>query len=97
MKVGDFLSGVVVGVIAGAVVGILMAPQSGDETREMVRKQADELSEKVKESSRQLLESSRDLLEQGKGQVAGAIQRGREAAESVRKTVASEVAKKHEA
>ena len=97
MKVGDFLGGVVVGVIAGAVVGVLMAPQSGDETREMVRKQADELSEKVKESSRQLLESSRDLLEQGKGQVSGAIQRGREAAESLRKGVADEAAQEREA
>lgn len=97
MKLGDFLGGVVVGLVAGAVVGVLMAPQSGDETREMIRKQADEFSEKVKESSRQLVENSRDLMEQGKGQVATAIQRGREAAEALRKTVARETAPETEA
>ncbi|MHB9133594.1 MAG: YtxH domain-containing protein [Armatimonadota bacterium] len=84
MKSSDFLGGVLVGVVVGAVVGLLLAPQSGEETREMISKQAGELTDKVKEGSRQLVESSRDLYEQGKTQVTSAVQRGREAAESLR-------------
>jgi gas vesicle protein len=55
---GNFFTGMVIGAIIGLAVGFLFAPQSGDETREMLRQKAQtarekagEISEKVKKAS----------------------------------------------
>ena len=36
MSVGKFLAGFAVGAAVGGVIGILLAPQSGEETREQI-------------------------------------------------------------
>jgi len=81
MKGTDFFVGVLVGSIVGAAVGLLLAPQSGEETREAIGESARDIRDKVKDGSRQMMESSRDLIEQGKGRVSGIIRRGREGME----------------
>ena len=82
MKGRDFLVGILLGSIVGAAIGLLLAPQSGEETRETLSEQARELSDKMKESGRQLLESSRELLEQGKTKIADAVKRSGAAADA---------------
>jgi len=82
MKGKDFFVGVLLGSIIGAALGLLLAPQSGEETREAIGESARDIRDKVREGSRQILESGRDLIEQGKGRVSGLIRRGRETAES---------------
>ncbi len=47
-KRGDYISGLIVGGLIGAVVGILYAPKSGKETREDIARKADELLSKAK-------------------------------------------------
>lgn len=76
MKGKDFLVGVLLGSIVGAAIGLLLAPQSGEETREAISESARDIRDKVKEGSRQVLESSRDIIEQGKGRVSGMMRRG---------------------
>lgn len=46
---GFFLGGVLVGTAIGAVVGVLLAPRSGRETRSMLKKSADALPELVED------------------------------------------------
>jgi len=46
---GKFLLGALIGAAAGVVVGILFAPRSGKETREIIGEKAKEYSEKGKE------------------------------------------------
>ncbi len=46
---GFFLGGVLVGTAIGAVIGVLLAPRSGRETRSMLRKSADALPELVED------------------------------------------------
>jgi gas vesicle protein len=60
---GDFLKGLVIGGLAGAVIGILYAPKSGKETREEIGKKAEELLAKAKEEYEQALEKSRKTYE----------------------------------
>ncbi|MCX5827554.1 MAG: YtxH domain-containing protein [Deltaproteobacteria bacterium] len=62
-RVGDFLKGLVIGGLAGAVIGILYAPKSGKETREEIGKKAEELLAKAKEEYEQALEKSRKTYE----------------------------------
>ena len=62
-KNGDFIAGLVVGGLIGAVIGILYAPRSGRETREEIGKKADELLTKAKEEYDLAVEKSRKAYE----------------------------------
>ncbi len=74
---GDFLAGVIVGTVVGAVAGILFAPASGKETRTRIAEKgkdvkeqavitAKEKKEAVKSSSKDLINKLRDKLPQTK-------------------------------
>jgi gas vesicle protein len=52
---GGFLSGFIVGLIAGSVVALLTAPQSGEETRQMIGEKSLEIREKAAESIDEVL------------------------------------------
>jgi gas vesicle protein len=62
-KNGDFVAGLVVGGLIGAVIGILYAPKSGKETREEIGQKADELLSKAKEEYGHAVEKSREAYE----------------------------------
>lgn len=47
---GSFLMGFTVGALAGAIVSLLTAPQSGEETRQVLKEKAIELKEKGAET-----------------------------------------------
>ena len=70
----------------GAVVGVLYAPRSGDETREALRSKADEGREYMRNRARQAREQAtdwvdrgRDVLNQQKEQFRSAYEAGRQA------------------
>jgi gas vesicle protein len=44
---GNFLTGVLVGGVAGAVAALLFAPQSGEETRQQIQQKAAELRDQT--------------------------------------------------
>jgi gas vesicle protein len=74
------------GLGVGAVVGILYAPNSGEETREVLRSKAQEGTEKAKEQARRAKEQAgewvdrgRDVLNQQKDQFRTAYEAGRQA------------------
>jgi gas vesicle protein len=48
---GEFFAGFVVGTLVGAAAAILLAPQSGEETRAMIRERGIELQERSSELS----------------------------------------------
>lgn len=48
-KSGSFLGGMLVGALVGTVTGLLVAPRSGKETRQFLRKSADALPELVED------------------------------------------------
>jgi gas vesicle protein len=83
---GSKISYFLVGLGIGAVVGILFAPKSGDETREYLSKKADEGKEYAQRKARELRERAEDLVERGKQAAAkqketlnAALDAGREA------------------
>jgi gas vesicle protein len=47
---GSFLAGIVIGGIAGAVVALLYAPQTGEQTRAVIKEKAIELVDKTTET-----------------------------------------------
>ena len=83
---GSKISYFLVGIGIGALIGILFAPKSGEETREYLSKRADEGKEYAQKKAKELRERAEDLLERGKqvasrqkDQVTAAVEAGREA------------------
>jgi gas vesicle protein len=62
-KSGEFLKGLLVGGVAGIILGILYAPKSGKETREELGRKTEELLAKAKEDYEKALEKSKKTYE----------------------------------
>jgi gas vesicle protein len=85
-NVGSKVSFFLVGVGIGALLGVLFAPKSGEETREYLSKRADDGREFAQKKARELRDRADELIERGKD-VAGrkrdslsaAVEAGREA------------------
>jgi gas vesicle protein len=65
-NVGSKISLFLVGLGIGAVVGMLYAPKSGDETRDYLSKKADEGRDYAQKKARELRERAEDLVERSK-------------------------------
>jgi gas vesicle protein len=65
-NVGSKITYFMVGLGVGALVGILFAPKSGDETREYLSKKADEGRDYAQRKAKELRERADDLIERGK-------------------------------
>jgi len=89
---GAFLIGFVVGGVAGAVAALLLAPQSGEETRALIKDKSIELRDKATEQA-ELLQTragkvAADAKVRGKVLVEDAKVRGKDFVEGARKAVA---------
>jgi gas vesicle protein len=63
---GSKISLFLVGIGIGALIGILFAPKSGEETRDYLSARADEGKEYAQKKARELRERGEDLLERSK-------------------------------
>jgi gas vesicle protein len=71
---GSKVSYFLVGMGIGALLGILFAPKSGEETREYLTRRADEGKDYAQRKARELRERADDLVERGRD----AIEAGRD-------------------
>jgi gas vesicle protein len=83
---GSKITYFMVGIGIGALVGILFAPKSGEDTREYLLQKADEGKDYAQKKARELRERAEDLLERSKevarGQkdsISAAVEAGRDA------------------
>lgn len=65
-NVGSKITYFLVGLGVGALVGILFAPKSGEETRDYLSKKADEGRDYAQRKAKELRERADDLIERGK-------------------------------
>jgi gas vesicle protein len=85
-NVGSKVSFFLVGMGIGALLGVLFAPKSGEETRDYLSKRADDGREFAQKKARELRERADDLIERGKDVASrkrdslnAAVEAGREA------------------
>jgi gas vesicle protein len=85
-NVGSKVTYFLVGLGVGALVGVLFAPKSGEETREYLSQRADEGRDYAQRKARELRERTEDLIERGKevavrqkDSLSAAVEAGREA------------------
>lgn len=64
MRSGDFLAGMLVGALIGASLGLLFAPEPGEETRELVAERARRLRETASERGRNFLKRGEEAAEE---------------------------------
>lgn len=63
---GDDLASFLLGVGIGVGLGLLFAPKSGEETRELLRGKADEGKEYLKRRGSELRDNASEIIERGK-------------------------------
>jgi len=85
-NVGSKVSYFLVGLGIGALVGVLFAPKSGEETRDYLAKRADEgkdyaqrKARELRERADELIERSKDVAARKKDSISAAVEAGREA------------------
>ncbi len=72
------------GLGVGAVVGVLYAPRSGDETRDVIRSKAQEGAERARHHARRAREQANDWMDRGRDVVGQQGDRFRSAYEAGR-------------
>ena len=70
------LAGIGIGVLVGAVAGLLLAPKSGQETREDLTRSLGELSDKVTELGKNVGTKVTAVVERTRGQVVQKLGEG---------------------
>jgi gas vesicle protein len=82
----DKLAWFLAGIGCGAVVGLLYAPRSGDETREALRVKTEEgrqyvqdRTQRVRDQASQWVDRGREVVNQQKEDLRGAVESGRQA------------------
>ena len=76
---GSRLTYLVAGLGIGALVGVLLAPQSGDETREWFAARCKDGMDSVNAKVTQARQQVAELIDRGQQQVGEAVDKGREA------------------
>ena len=97
---GAFLVGFIVGGLTGAVVALLFAPQSGEETRALIKDKSIELRDRASQTAEEALaraeaaaaeararadELAKQLRDRGQAVYSDVRERGKAAVESLRK------------
>ena len=88
-----FVVGLAVGVLAGAAFAMLMAPQSGEETRDLLYAKAREAGERARDGAgdaSDLLARGRKIVDEARARIDGAVTEGKDAAERQRSTLEHE-------
>jgi gas vesicle protein len=81
---GTVVVAFVLGALTGAAVALLMAPQTGEETRRMLREKAREGADKAREGAEEAARQGRELWNRQRETLASAFERGREAYQQAR-------------
>jgi gas vesicle protein len=70
MSSGKVLLGVLAGVAAGALLGVLFAPDKGWNTRKMIAKKADDYADALQDKFKEFMETASEKIENAKEQVS---------------------------
>ncbi len=92
---GGFVTGLLIGLLAGVGLAIVAAPQSGEDARDVLRARAREAADRARDTAgdvsdtvagttNELLERGRAIVERARARVDGAVAEGLDAAAAQR-------------
>jgi gas vesicle protein len=70
MSTGKVLLGVVAGLAAGALLGILFAPEKGSDTRRLIKRKSEDLADELKDKFEDFLETVSEKFEKVNDEVS---------------------------
>lgn len=88
-----FITGLALGALAGATLAMILAPQSGEDTRDLLVAKAREAGERARDTAgdaNDLLARGRQIVADAKARIDGAIAEGKDAASQQRSTLEDE-------
>ena len=88
---GAFLIGFIIGGLTGAAISLIIAPQSGEETREYLRERAIELREKAQETAQTTVDQVGSTAEEVRARAGDVRQRGQVMLEEQRNRLSNKV------
>jgi gas vesicle protein len=91
--VPGFVTGLAIGALAGAALAMVLAPQSGEDTRDLLYAKAREAGERARdgaEDAGDLLARGRKIVDEARARIDGAIAEGKDAADRQRSTLENE-------
>ena len=77
---GDFLAGLLVGALVGAAAALLLAPQSGEETRTLIHDKGVEIGQRADEMAAEARQRAAEMQAQTEAKLKQAVDEGRSAA-----------------
>jgi gas vesicle protein len=92
-SLGGFVTGLAIGTLAGAVLAMILAPQSGEDTRDLLVAKAREAGERARDTAGDagdLLARGRQIVAEAKARIDGAVTEGKDAAAQQRTTLENE-------
>ena len=93
---GAFLAGFLVGGLVGAAVALLLAPQSGEETRTIIREKSIELKDRAGETVEEARHRAEKALEEARARAESSYQEARHRAEELAQLTREQAAKLQE-
>jgi gas vesicle protein len=73
-ELGSFIAGFLIGGLVGAAVALIMAPQSGEETREMLRERGIELKNRADETASGIRSKAGTYIDEGRERIEGVVE-----------------------
>ena len=83
MSTGKILLGVLAGIAAGAVLGILFAPDKGEATRKKISEKSDDYADEIEEKFQEFVEGITNKFDSLKKEAAGMAKKAARKVEEV--------------
>jgi gas vesicle protein len=81
---GGFLTGFITGTLIGAGLALLLVPQTGEETRDLLRAKAREAQNAARDAADDMYDRGRTVLDRARTNIDDAVAEGKSAAEDQR-------------
>lgn len=83
----EFAAGLFIGGLVGAAIGLLLAPQPGEETRSQLAERGIELRGELQKRASELQEKMPEIVEDQRARLQEAVDKGKEAAAKKRQEI----------